>query len=244
MKRPICKEPEETVRQRIDKDVHPPGNRLITEMAPFSVGGKKFFTLIELLITIAIIAILASLLLPALSKARDRAKSATDINNIKNLGSAVLFYANDYQDHLMTMNPYWVPGSGQRSDINGGYFYLSRNGLVKNFWYWNFDPYIDNQFSFCPFRCWTEATPESVYPYYTFYGSSLDGRKITDRNVTRNAEPILFCMARPTWGSGSWTNRYACHFTNGVRSEGQWQWLTAGNVRWMKSNQTDFIGDR
>ena len=126
---------------------------------------KQGFTLIELLVVIAIIAILAAILFPVFARAREKARASSCLSNMKQIGLAVLQYAQDYDENF----PAWATWD----DSTGKWLYIY-NGLA---------PYMKNlQILDCPSDEWTSTgladweSPNNVCWYngemHVSYGSN------------------------------------------------------------------------
>ena len=89
--------------------------------------GRRGFTLLELLVVIALIAILAGLLLPALAKAKVAAKKVHCIHNQKQLAAAWMMYAGDNNDWLVPNGETWPPSTTAKLWIQGAFYYAEAN---------------------------------------------------------------------------------------------------------------------
>ncbi len=122
------------------------------------------FTLIELLVVIAIIAILAAILFPVFAQAREKARQTSCLSNTKQIGTAILMYAQDYDETLLgyrfqqtgiNQNPYATDtrvGNGAKVPI---FFNQLLNPYVKNDQVWK-----------CPSsrRSWVNLDTQPVTP--------------------------------------------------------------------------------
>ena len=92
---------------------------------------QRWFTLIDLLVVISIIAILAALLLPALAKAKEQARSTTCTNNMKQICYGIIIYADENSDVMP-----WSPKDnqqGRRLSDNQVFAYVVAGGSGLSF---------------------------------------------------------------------------------------------------------------
>jgi prepilin-type N-terminal cleavage/methylation domain-containing protein/prepilin-type processing-associated H-X9-DG protein len=104
---------------------------------------RRGFTLIELLVVIAIIAILAAILFPVFAQAKLAAKKAVDLSNMKQIGLALMMYANDYDD--TTPQSSWeFKGTVPGQEGYKGTSPINPKGTYQVHWTFLLQPYIKN----------------------------------------------------------------------------------------------------
>jgi prepilin-type N-terminal cleavage/methylation domain-containing protein/prepilin-type processing-associated H-X9-DG protein len=170
------------------------------------VAHRRGFTLIELLVVIAIIAILAAILFPVFAQAREKARQASCLSNLKQMGLATVMYAQDYDEtypvYLMYatgQGPLPSPPPPYRAAVSGPECYA---GLWCNLIY----PYTKNKGVYkCP-----SGNPRTTNPYQkgcqdvdyasnigTNIKNALNGTSTLKDGMGRNPTEVLSLAAVP-----------------------------------------------
>jgi prepilin-type N-terminal cleavage/methylation domain-containing protein len=130
--------------------------------SPFAPRSRSGFTLIELLVVIAIIAILAAILFPVFAQAREKARAITCISNEKQMGLALLQYAQDADDEM----PLGDVHDATSGWINASYHFPAASVDSTMAWGNTVQPYIKSTAVFlCPDGITKGTGPFTSYTY-------------------------------------------------------------------------------
>jgi prepilin-type N-terminal cleavage/methylation domain-containing protein/prepilin-type processing-associated H-X9-DG protein len=165
---------------------------------------KQAFTLIELLVVIAIISILAAILFPVFARARENARRASCLSNLKQMGLGMMMYAQDYDETYPDR-----------------YF---KNGTDTIFWWVLLQPYTKSEQLF---RCPSSPFGGSTWPAQNGeYGANLF--VIKNNTSSGGAQPPLkmaaIASASAAYMLMDWGTYYASA-TNAVTSNYSWYYL-------------------
>src|SRR5690625_3031445 len=163
---------------------------------------QKAFTLIELLVVIAIIAILASILFPVFARARENARRASCLSNLKQIGLGVMMYTQDYDEKYPLYAWRTAAGGGTSSFVSAPSSYtgpaekflLSGGSGSAHLYSWMdfLQPYTKSiQIFVCPSHTEPETSPS--YGYNTFIHRVRFGEDpLAMAAIERPSETVLF----------------------------------------------------
>ncbi len=154
-------------------------------MEHFSMKIKRAFTLIELLVVISIIAVLMSIMMPALTRARELAKRTTCMSNLRQLGVSTAVYSDDYKYRI-----WWDKNSGTGSSpVTGHTNYIIYTKVSNQFEWINHGKLLSLGYLKDPraFYCKSDLTSDNSPPYEDIFDGDQLSPDYENRNTVRSS---------------------------------------------------------
>jgi len=174
-------------------------------------NGMKGFTLIELLVVIAIISILAAILFPVFARARESARRASCLSNLKQMGLGAMMYSQDYDEKLVrltTCGPLLME-TGKNSGSTSGC--VAGSGEYTHLWLHSIYPYVKSvQIFNCPSADHNYTGGYDAYIAYGYNRNPFDwsggsGVTLSLAAISRPSESIMFADSKLTSENGGTT---------------------------------------